>query len=196
MAIRERRKVWLIARRGEPAVDWVKAFTLESGLHLTDGNYAERHYACMTAGLGAPLATQAPLRAPHYSVPASFMEGSLKGHVWRAGELALAHGGVLYLDDATELGSAALEAVGKAWRYGCLRLYSNISKDAEALGVDRHDCNRLIVPTWFSLVVCTLPCPCGNRGAPNAPCPCTDRDIEKFHVKVRSLVEGAEVVRL
>lgn len=193
---RKRRKVWLIARRDEAAVEWVREFARENGLHLSDGNYAERHYASMTAGLGAPLATVAPLRAPHHSISVASMLGTLKGHIWRAGEIALSHGGVLYLDDATEFRAEVLSHVEDAWRHGYVRLYANISKELKALGADEHECNRLLVPTCFSLVVSTLPCPCGNRGAPRAPCPCTDRDIEKFHAKVRPLVADAEVVRL
>lgn len=188
----KRRKVWIIGRRGEAVVECVKQLTRESGLHVADGVYAERHAACAMAGLGAPLATSVPLRAPHHSVTSAMLTGRLNGHMWRPGEMELAHGGILYLDDATEFSSSALAVVEAGWRLGYVR---HISSTKLVQDPNEHDVNRLTVPTWFSLVLSTLPCPCGNRGAKLAPCPCTDRDIERFHEKLRPLTAGAEVIR-
>ena len=190
----ERRKVWLIGRRGSNAIEYARVLREESRLHFEDGMAAEIGYAQKVAGLERTSALMAPFRAPHHTVSSAAMTGKLQGHRWQPGELSLAHGGVLFLDDATELGLGAVGMIESAWRNGCLKLWSSVPKElaggAEGAG------NALCVPTWFSLVVYTLPCPCGNRGAPKAPCPCTDREIEKFHERVRPLTKDAEIVRL
>lgn len=53
-----------------------------------------------------------PWRAPHHTVSAGGLTGS--GALTRAGEIALAHGGVLYLDEASQFSDDAVLAVQRA----------------------------------------------------------------------------------
>lgn len=192
----DRHKLWIMGRRGsvalQGAVERARGLHAESKLHLDAGVSAQIDHVYRVAGIARPSVFLAPFRAPHHSVGADKLTGKLRGHMWRPGELALAHGGVLYLDDATEFSLDALREVQSAWRNGYVRLLGRT--DRGVIGDQAQ--NDLTVPTMFSLVVGTLPCPCGNRGLGASPCPCTDREIARFHDRVRPLVEGAEVVRL
>jgi len=189
-----RRKVWFVGRSSSDAIEYARVVREESRMHFDQPVSRDIGYAQRVAGIERTSALLAPFRAPHHSVGSMSMTGKLQGHEWQPGELALAHGGVLVLADATEFGLGPLGMVESAWRLGCLRLSSSVPQELAREG-DEGERNALVVPTWFSLVVHTQPCPCGSRGQADAPCLCSERDIEKYHAKVRSLVEGAEVVR-
>ena len=59
---------------------------------------------------GRPLVSRAPFRAPHHTASAAALVGGGPG-VARPGAVSLAHRGVLFLDEAPEFGSDALEAL-------------------------------------------------------------------------------------
>lgn len=193
MADDKRVRLWLIGRKGQGAIEVARKVRQECELWSEPGVAREMSYAYRVHGIPAPPELQAAFRAPHHSVSELALRGALDGHRWRVGEIALAHGGVLYLEDATEFSVAAIDYVAKAMSWGWIRLSSQPQRQVQQTC---SEWNNIIVPTRFSLVVHTLPCPCGNRGAPNAPCPCTDRDIEQFHASVRPLTDGAEVIRV
>jgi magnesium chelatase family protein len=58
---------------------------------------------------GLPMTTRAPLRCPHHTVSLAGM----RGRPPFPGELALARGGILYLDEAAEFSSSVLELVAQ-----------------------------------------------------------------------------------
>lgn len=58
-----------------------------------------------------------PFRAPHHTVS----EQGLVGNASRPGEVTLAHGGVLFLDEVTEFRRSALERVAQVLRAGSAR---------------------------------------------------------------------------
>jgi magnesium chelatase family protein len=190
----ERRRVWVIGSDGSGALDHARTVASECRHWLAEGMARDISYAYRVAGLPPPSALVAPLRAPHHTVSELGVCGTLRGHQWSPGELALAHGGVLVLDHATEFRTATIELVARAFGLGFMRYQSSVPKGLGEARVEAH--NELVVPTWFSLVVTTPPCPCGNRGSSKVNCSCTDRQVEKFHEKVQPLVRGAEVVRL
>ncbi|MBI5244998.1 MAG: YifB family Mg chelatase-like AAA ATPase [Elusimicrobia bacterium] len=66
------------------------------------------HSAC-DVRRGAGLLARRPFRAPHHSATQAALVGG--GPAARPGEVSLAHGGVLFLDELAEFGRSALEAL-------------------------------------------------------------------------------------
>lgn len=184
-----RRKIWLVAPPGCGATLWARRFAC--GCMLWAEHEPAIHAARRAAGL-EPLSFDrprsipiGPFRAPHHSVSERGMMGSLE-HGWRyrPGELHLAHGGVLYLDEAPELSAGVVRRVAMAWRQEKL-------EHAQGGG-------RVVVPLWFSLVIHTWACPCGrkNAGAPGLLCTCTPEQIDRYLGPIGPLLEGVERVEL
>ena len=110
------------------------------------------------AGLSPRGLVQArPFRAPHHSASAAALVGG--GAVPRPGEISLAHGGVLFLDELPEFSRATLEGLRQPLEEGRL-----IVSRARA---------TFEFPSRFQLVAAMNPCPCGFRGDPVLPCRCT-----------------------
>jgi magnesium chelatase family protein len=117
----------------------------------------------------APLSTTPPLREPHHSVSAAGLIGGGSG-VPRPGELALAHRGVLVLDELLETPRWVLDALREPLERGEIRL-------TRALGTVRF-------PSSVLLVAATNPCPCGNLGSPTRACTCRPDRIERYRARL------------
>lgn len=117
---------------------------------------------------GEPLPTglvrRPPLRAPHHGMSPVAMVGG-GSHRIRPGEISLAHGGVLFLDELGEFSVVALDALRQPLEEGVVRLAR-----AEA---------RVELPARFLLVGAMNPCPCGEGIVPSA-CRCSDRSLERY----------------
>ncbi len=98
-----------------------------------------------------------PFRAPHHATTAAGLLGGA-GNGW-VGELALAHRGVLFLDEVSEFSRTALEALRRPLEEGRVRI-------ARA-----RRCHEL--PASFVLVCATNTCGCGA-----APCRCSPRELQ------------------
>jgi magnesium chelatase family protein len=105
---------------------------------------------------GAGLVASPPFRAPHHS---SSMVSLIGGGTatMRPGELSLAAGGVLFLDELGEFQPSALDALRQPIEDGCVRV-----SRARA---------SVTLPARFLLVAAMNPCPCGE-GRPGE-CMCT-----------------------
>lgn len=87
---------------------------------LPAGEAIEVAAAHSVAGLltaGAALPVRPPLRAPHHTITPAAMAGGGSGII-RPGEAALAHRGVLFLEDAPEFGRSVLEVLRQPLREG------------------------------------------------------------------------------
>lgn len=84
----------------------------------------------------------------------------------RPGEISLAHGGVLFLDELPEFRRDALEALRQPLEDGVVTVVR-----AQA---------RLTFPARFTLVAACNPCRCGHLGDPRVECVCTARDIDRY----------------
>jgi len=119
------------------------------------------------AGLPLPpggLMVRPPFRAPHHGAsPVSMIGG---GTTWmRPGEISLAHGGVLFLDELGEFPTVVLDALRQPLEEGQVRV-------SRARG-------STAFPARFILVGAMNPCPCGEGGAPGW-CRCSESARERY----------------
>jgi magnesium chelatase family protein len=118
---------------------------------------------------GAGLMRTPPFRSPHHGVSAVGLVGG--GRPLRPGEVSLAHGGVLFLDELPEFGRAALEGLRQPLEDG-------------AVSVVRAR-ERARFPSRFALVASMNPCPCGRAGASTgAPCTCDPAVVRRYRARV------------
>ena len=110
---------------------------------------------------GLQLLTRPPLQAPHHSVtmPALIGGGSRS---LAPGAASLAHGGVLFLDEATEFAPSVLDSLREPLESGRIHLHRS--------GV------QATYPATFQLVMASNPCPCGGgRGGRGCSCSSLNR---------------------
>jgi magnesium chelatase family protein len=109
-----------------------------------------------------------PFRAPHSSISTAGLLGG--GASPRAGEITLAHRGVLFLDELPEFRRDALEALRAPLEEKEIRL------------VRRAGTARF--PAAFQLVAAMNPCPCGFLGHPKRGCRCGPEAVRRFRGRV------------
>jgi len=112
-----------------------------------------------------------PLRAPHHTASAVALVGG--GSPPRPGEISLAHGGVLFLDELPEFPRAALEALREPLETGLITI-SRAARQAS-------------FPAQFQLIAAMNPCPCGWLGAAAAggrQCRCTPEAVVRYQARL------------
>jgi len=87
-----------------------------------------------------------PFRAPHHTVSFTGLVGD--GKAFRPGELSLAHGGVLFLDEVDEFQTRCLEAVAHAWENKCVE-YGLCSQWLRGLPADFALIGTMNIPERF-----------------------------------------------
>ena len=103
------------------------------------------------------LLVRPPFRAPHHGVsPVAMIGGGATG--MRPGEISLAHGGALFLDELGEFPTAVLDALRQPLEDGQVQV-------SRARGTT-------VFPARFQLVAAMNPCPCGEGGIPGS-CRCS-----------------------
>ncbi len=113
---------------------------------------------------------QRPVRSPHHSASAVALVGG--GSPPRPGEISLAHGGVLFLDELPEFPRAALEALREPLETRQITI-------ARAARSARF-------PAGFQLVAAMNPCPCGWLGAmvSGRHCRCSPDQVARYQGKL------------
>lgn len=111
---------------------------------------------------GHGMVTQRPFRAPHHSISTAALTGG--GIKARPGEVSLAHGGVLFLDELPEFRRDALEALRQPL-------------EDHQVTVARVNATATY-PARFMLVASMNPCPCGQYGT--EACRCTPLQIRRY----------------
>lgn len=106
---------------------------------------------------GSGLVTRPPFRAPHHGVSAVALIGGGSAAM-RPGEIGLAHGGALFLDELGEFPAAVLDALRQPLEEGIVR----VSRSRGSINY----------PARFLLVAAMNPCPCGDAGVPGS-CRCS-----------------------
>jgi len=107
---------------------------------------------------------QIPFRSPHHSASCIALVGG--GRPPKPGEISLAHGGVLFLDELPEFGRHCLEALREPLESGCI----TISRAAY----------QTIFPANFQFIAAMNPCPCGYAGSARRECRCSDEQIQRY----------------
>jgi magnesium chelatase family protein len=115
-----------------------------------------------------PMITARPLRAPHHTASEAALIGG--GRPVRPGEIALAHHGVLFLDELPEFPVACLEALRQP-------LEERVIVVARAAGT-------YAFPAHAQIVCAMNPCPCGYAGDPQHACSCTAGAVQRYRGRV------------
>src|SRR5205807_6098094 len=117
----------------------------------------------LVGGAGALAPVRRPFRAPHHSITAAGLVGGAdRGG---AGEVVLAHRGVLFLDELSEFGRPVLEALRQPLEEGRVVIV--------------RARRSAVYPARFMLIAATNPCPCGLAGE-NERCGCSEAQIERY----------------
>ena len=137
--------------------------TLEESLEVTGVH--------SVAGLlppGEALVARRPFRAPHHTISDAGLAGG--GTPPRPGEVSLAHGGVLFLDELPEFRRHVLEVLRQPMEDGSVTL-------ARARSTLRF-------PARFVLVAAMNPCPCGHHGDGTDRCTCDPAHVRRYRARV------------
>ncbi|MEU2560163.1 YifB family Mg chelatase-like AAA ATPase [Streptomyces longispororuber] len=118
---------------------------------------------------GKPLVDIPPFCAPHHSSTMQSLVGGGKG-IARPGAVSLAHRGVLFLDEAPEFSSHALDALRQPLESG----YVVIARSA---GVVR-------LPSRFQMLLAANPCPCGRFSFTGNACECSPPSIRRYQSRL------------
>jgi magnesium chelatase family protein len=117
---------------------------------------------------GSGLITARPFRAPHHTISDVALVGG--GTQPRPGELSLAHGGILFLDEMPEFARRALEVLRQPLEEGLVR----IARAAASVEF----------PARVTLVGAMNPCPCGYYGHPIKACRCAPPQRERYAARI------------
>jgi magnesium chelatase family protein len=113
---------------------------------------------------GTGLIRWAPFRAPKHSTSLVAFVGGSSSRL-RPGEVSLAHGGVLFLDELSEFSAAALDTLRQPLEDGVVRLSR------------AH--TTTTIPASFQLVAATGWCPCNET-----ECRCTASAIARYNRRI------------
>jgi len=118
--------------------------------------------------LGLSVDSNRPFRSPHHTVSAAGLMGG--GARATPGEVSLAHGGVLFLDELPEFPRRILDLLRQPLEEGSVAI-------ARARGSFRYPCQ-------FQLVAAMNPCPCGYAGSIDPPCRCQNDAVVRYQSRL------------
>lgn len=114
-----------------------------------------------------PLITGRPFRSVHHTVTKAALIGG--GAFPAPGEISLAHGGVLFLDELAEFQKPVLEVLRQPLEERQIRI--------------TRSQGNFVFPADFILICAMNPCPCGNYPDFNK-CTCTPFQIQQYLGKI------------
>ncbi len=137
--------------------------SLEEALETT-----KIHSIAGTLKTNQALVTRRPFRSPHHTISDAGLLGG--GAHPLPGEVSLAHGGVLFLDELPEFHRNVLEVLRQPLEDGVVTI-------SRAAATVRFPCR-------FMLVAAMNPCPCGYYTDPKRECRCTQKQIQNYKNKI------------
>jgi magnesium chelatase family protein len=126
------------------------------------------HSVAGTLG-GEGIVSVRPFRSPHHTATTVSLCGGGNKSV-HPGEISLAHGGVLFLDELPEYKRSSLESLRQPLEDGVITV-------SRAGGTVTY-------PASFMLCASMNPCPCGNFGSKKVRCNCTSTEIRRYRARV------------
>ena len=119
-----------------------------------------------------------PVRRPHCSASLEGMFGG--GLRLLPGEVALAHNGLLFLEDAAEFKSCNLQML-------------RVPMESRSITLSRAG-RTTTYPADFQLAMAMSPCPCGNLGSKDRVCLCPAKSVGLYWKKVEPVLERVEII--
>jgi magnesium chelatase family protein len=120
-----------------------------------------------------------PFRAPHHSISVGGLVGG--GRPVMPGEVSLAHGGVLFLDELPEFATNALQSLRQPLE----------DHEVRIVRVD----GVYVFPCDFQLVAAANPCPCGHLGDDAHECTCAPARVAAYQGRIGGpLMDRIDVV--
>jgi len=126
-----------------------------------------RVYSSLSLNSGRLVSTR-PFRAPHHTISAPALVGG--GSPPRAGEISLAHNGVLFLDELPEFQRSTLESMRQP-----------LEDRRVIIG---RVAGRIELPASVLLAASANPCPCGWLGSESRQCTCTLAQIDRYRARL------------
>ena len=109
-----------------------------------------------------------PFRHPHHTATlASMVGGGIQG---RPGEVTLAHGGVLFMDEAPEFQRQVIDALRQPL-------------ESRTITINRSQGNYMY-PANFICILAANPCPCGYYHDPNRECICSETMVKNYQQRL------------
>lgn len=115
-----------------------------------------------------PIVKKRPFRIPHHTSSHVSLVGG--GRNIKAGEITLAHNGVLFLDEFVEFQSSALQTLREPM-------------EEKTITISRAN-GSISFPANFTLVAAMNPCPCGYYGDEKHICRCSENARKKYIAKL------------
>ncbi len=118
--------------------------------------------------IGGKLSNKRPFRAPHHSATMAALVGG--GSKPRPGEVALAHNGVLFLDELPEFSAPVLDSLRQPLENG-----------ETSIARANH---RLTYPSKIQLIAAMNPCRCGKAFEPGYACAKGGHCAERYQARI------------
>lgn len=115
-----------------------------------------------------PIVKKRPFRIPHHTSSYVSLVGG--GRNIKAGEITLAHNGVLFLDEFVEFQSSALQTLREPM-------------EEKNITISRAN-GSISFPANFTLIAAMNPCPCGYYGDEKHICRCSENARKKYIAKL------------
>lgn len=115
-----------------------------------------------------PIVKKRPFRIPHHTSSYVSLVGG--GRNIKAGEITLAHNGVLFLDEFVEFQSSALQTLREPM-------------EERVITISRAN-GSISFPANFTLIAAMNPCPCGYYGDEKHICRCSEMTRKRYIAKL------------